>query len=215
MRGLLQGLARGRCRAGRARRCPGFPLAKALGNRHGKAVTAARPILVPTRRAAPRQKPLARIPKLGQQYTEKREQNAGNRNKRFRVRGQKWSAGRNASTCWAESTRKSFPKDYRHIGHSSFPPDAKRTLRRFPSGEVAQLLGVKDAYLRKLHLDGKGPSPEIRANGHRYYSPENIQELRKFLEAGTKTPGTYLPGRREGDHLQVITVINFKGGSPR
>ncbi|MBL3585676.1 plasmid partitioning protein RepA [Rhodovulum sulfidophilum] len=94
-----------------------------------------------------------------------------------------------------------------------FPPDAKRTLRRFTSGEVAQLLGVKDAYLRKLHLDGKGPSPEIRANGRRYYSPENIQELRKFLEAGTKTPGTYLPGRREGDHLQVITVINFKGGS--
>ena len=26
-------------------------------------------------------------------------------------------------------------------------------------------------------------------------------------------PGTYLPGRRAGDHLQVVTVINFKGGS--
>ncbi len=26
-------------------------------------------------------------------------------------------------------------------------------------------------------------------------------------------PGTYLPGRRAGDHLQVIAVINFKGGS--
>nr|HRO16390.1 plasmid partitioning protein RepA [Paracoccus sp. (in: a-proteobacteria)] len=32
-------------------------------------------------------------------------------------------------------------------------------------------------------------------------------------ERGAKTPGTYLPGRRAGDHLQVITVINFKGGS--
>ena len=29
-----------------------------------------------------------------------------------------------------------------------------------------------------------------------------------MLEAGTKTPGTYVPGRRAGDHLQVITVIN-------
>jgi len=94
-----------------------------------------------------------------------------------------------------------------------FPPDAQRTLRRFTSGEAAHLLGVKDAYLRKLHLDGKGPSPETRANGRRYYSPENIRELREFLEAGAKTPGTYLPGRRAGDHLQVITVINFKGGS--
>ena len=94
-----------------------------------------------------------------------------------------------------------------------FPPDAKKELRKFTSGEVADLLGVKDAYLRKLHLDGKGPSPEIRAGGRRYYSPDDIQALREFLEVGAKTPGTYLPGRRAGDHLQVITVINFKGGS--
>ncbi|MEO0359937.1 MAG: plasmid partitioning protein RepA, partial [Pseudomonadota bacterium] len=37
-----------------------------------------------------------------------------------------------------------------------FPPDAKKQLRKFTSGEAAELIGVKDAYLRKLHLDGKG-----------------------------------------------------------
>ncbi len=94
-----------------------------------------------------------------------------------------------------------------------FPPDAKRELRKFTSGEVADLLGVKDAYLRKLHLDGRGPEPEIRVGGRRYYSPQDIRDLREMLEKGAKTPGTYLPGRRPGDHLQVITVINFKGGS--
>lgn len=94
-----------------------------------------------------------------------------------------------------------------------FPPNAKRVLRKFTSGEVAELLGVKDAYLRKLDLDGRGPSPETRAGGRRYYSPSDIQALREMLEKGAKTPGTYLPGRREGDHLQVVTVINFKGGS--
>ncbi|WP_254446779.1 plasmid partitioning protein RepA [Ruegeria sp. HKCCD8929] len=94
-----------------------------------------------------------------------------------------------------------------------FPPDAKRSLRKFTSGEAAELLGVKDAYLRKLHLDGRGPSPETRAGGRRYYSPEDIQDLRELLEVGAKAPGTYLPGRRERDHMQVITVINFKGGS--
>lgn len=94
-----------------------------------------------------------------------------------------------------------------------FPPDARKELRRFTSGEAADLLGVKDAYLRKLHLDGKGPSPEIRSNGRRYYSPSDVQALRVLLESGAKSPGTYLPGRRDGDHLQVITVINFKGGS--
>jgi len=94
-----------------------------------------------------------------------------------------------------------------------FPPNASKVLRKFTSGEVADLIGVKDAYLRKLSLDGKGPSPEIRAGGRRYYSPQDILELRKYLEQGAKSPGTYLPGRREGDHLQVVTVINFKGGS--
>ena len=94
-----------------------------------------------------------------------------------------------------------------------FPPDARRELRRFTSGEVADLLGVKDAYLRKLDLEGKGPSPETRAGGRRYYTPADIQALRELLEKGAKSAGTYLPGRRAGDHLQVITVINFKGGS--
>ena len=94
-----------------------------------------------------------------------------------------------------------------------FPPNAQRSLRKFTSGEVADLLGVKDAYLRKLHLDGKGPEPEIRTGGRRYYSPEDIQSLRSYLESGAKVSGTYIPGRKDGDKLQVITVINFKGGS--
>lgn len=94
-----------------------------------------------------------------------------------------------------------------------FPPDSRKEMRKFTSGEAAGLLGVKDAYLRKLHLDGKGPSPEIRTGGRRYYTTADIQNLRELLEAGAKSPGTYLPGRRDGDHLQVITVINFKGGS--
>ncbi|MEM9138210.1 MAG: plasmid partitioning protein RepA [Pseudomonadota bacterium] len=94
-----------------------------------------------------------------------------------------------------------------------FTPDAQKTLRTFTSGEVAQLLGVTDAYLRQLDLEGRGPSPEVRAGGRRHYTPQDILSLRHLLEAGAKTPGTYLPGRQPGDHLQVIAVINFKGGS--
>lgn len=103
----------------------------------------------------------------------------------------------------------------RLMAHRSqlFPADARKELRRFTSGEVAGLLGVKDAYLRKLSLEGRGPQPETGAGGRRLYSSADIMDLRRLLEQGTKTPGTYLPGRRAGDHLQVITVINFKGGS--
>jgi chromosome partitioning protein len=97
--------------------------------------------------------------------------------------------------------------------HQLFPPHARKELRKFTSGEVAGLLGVKDAYLRKLHLEGRGPSPETGPGGRRLYSAEDIQALRVELEARAKTPGAYLPGRRAGDHLQVVTVINFKGGS--
>ena len=71
-----------------------------------------------------------------------------------------------------------------------FPPNAKRQLRKFTSGEVAELLGVKDAYLRKLDLEGRGPSPETRAGGRRYYTPSDIQDLRNLLEKGAKSPGT-------------------------
>ena len=96
-----------------------------------------------------------------------------------------------------------------------FPPLATKELRKFTSGEAADLLGVKDAYLRKLHLEGRGPSPETRAGGRRWYTAADIRALREMLELGAKAPGTYLPGRRAGDHLQVICVINFKGGSAK
>ncbi len=96
---------------------------------------------------------------------------------------------------------------------SLFPPDAEKAMRKFTSGEAAALLGVNDSYLRKLHLDGKGPSPELTRGNRRLYSARDIQELRYLLEKTARRPGDYLPGRREGDHLQVIGVMNFKGGS--
>lgn len=96
---------------------------------------------------------------------------------------------------------------------SLFPPDAAKTLRKFTSGEAAALLGVNDSYLRKLHLEGKGPSPSVSPGSRRLYSAEDLHELRVLLEKTARKPGDYLPGRREGDHLQVIGVMNFKGGS--
>ena len=96
---------------------------------------------------------------------------------------------------------------------SLFPPDASKTMRKFTSGEAAALLGVNDSYLRKLHLDGKGPSPEVTSGNRRQYSADDIQCLRVLLEKTARKPGDYLPGRRSGDHLQIIGVMNFKGGS--
>jgi chromosome partitioning protein len=102
-----------------------------------------------------------------------------------------------------------------------FPPNAQKQMRTFTSGEAAALLGVNDSYLRKLNLEGRGPSPALTPGNRRHYSAQDIQDLRVLLEKTARKPGDYLPGRRvpqdEGgtspDHLQVIGVMNFKGGS--
>ena len=82
---------------------------------------------------------------------------------------------------------------------SLFPPDAAKEMRKFTSGEAATLLGVGDSYLRKLHLDGRGPVPETTAGNRRLYSAADIQSLRSMLETTARRPGEYLPRRRDGD----------------
>jgi chromosome partitioning protein len=94
-----------------------------------------------------------------------------------------------------------------------FPPTAKKTVRRFTSSEVADLLGVDPGYLRRINLEGKGPQPEVTGGGRRLYTVEDLAALRAFLDEGAKGSRRYLPHRRAGEHLQVICVVNFKGGS--
>lgn len=94
-----------------------------------------------------------------------------------------------------------------------FPPTAKKTLRRFTSGEAASLIGVDPGYLRRLSLEGRGPQPDVSQAGRRSYSIEDIQALRVYLDESGKADRRYLPQRRGSDHLQVICVVNFKGGS--
>lgn len=94
-----------------------------------------------------------------------------------------------------------------------YPPDARKGLRKFQIAEVADLMGVTQSHLRQLHTDGKGPEVEVNA-GRRYYTARQMLELRDFLEANKKSDKRiYVPKRREGEPLQVLSVVNFKGGS--
>ena len=94
-----------------------------------------------------------------------------------------------------------------------FPPAAEKTLRAFQVGEAARLLGVKSGYLRNLSLDGKGPEPLASPGGRRSYTAAQIQELRAYLDQTGRAERGYVPRRRRTDHLQVMAVVNFKGGS--
>ncbi len=95
-----------------------------------------------------------------------------------------------------------------------FPPNAKKTLRSFSLSEVASYVGVSQSTLKKLHLEGKGPSPQTSSSGRRSYTAEQMLELRQYLDAhGRSESRMYVPHRRPDEKLQVIAVVNFKGGS--
>lgn len=96
----------------------------------------------------------------------------------------------------------------------TFPPDAEKTLRQFSMAEAAYFLGVSASNLKKLHLEGRGVQPFIHANGRRSYSAEQILELRHYLDQnGRAEAKKYVPHRRGAEKLQILAVVNFKGGS--
>lgn len=100
------------------------------------------------------------------------------------------------------------------LRQEKFPPDAKKTLRRFAMPEVAHYLGVSPNNLKRLHLEGKGPIPLIAAGGRRYYTADQMSELRNYLDKnGRSDSKKYVPQRKGHEKLQVIAVVNFKGGS--
>jgi chromosome partitioning protein len=100
------------------------------------------------------------------------------------------------------------------LRQEKFPPDAKKKLRKFSMAEVAHYLGVSPNNLKRLHLENKGPAPEVAAGGRRSYTAEQMVELRQYLDRnGRSDARMYVPRRRDGEKLQVIAVVNFKGGS--
>ncbi|MCT7377992.1 plasmid partitioning protein RepA [Chelativorans salis] len=101
-----------------------------------------------------------------------------------------------------------------------FPPSSQKSLRTFSSGEAAKLVGVSDGYLRQLSIAGDGPQPDTGPGGRRFYSLADINALRRYLAEQARAKGhlskarSYVKWRDlETEHLQVIAVTNFKGGS--
>ena len=95
---------------------------------------------------------------------------------------------------------------------NTFSPHTEKSMRHFSPAETARLIGIGEAYLRQIAAE----RPELdaaQASGRRSYSVEDMDEIRKFLDQGARGTRRYLPHRRDGEELQVIAVMNFKGGS--
>ncbi len=97
-----------------------------------------------------------------------------------------------------------------------YPPHAEKQLRRFLTNEVSTLTSIPESTLRTMSIEGKGPAPARLDNNHRAYTLDQVNELRRFF--ATQRPAEaarYLPTRRNGEHLQIVSVNNFKGGSAK
>nr|WP_278116271.1 plasmid partitioning protein RepA [Mesorhizobium sp. WSM4875]WIE94717.1 plasmid partitioning protein RepA [Mesorhizobium sp. WSM4875] len=95
-----------------------------------------------------------------------------------------------------------------------YPPNAQKGLRSFQLAEVAHYIGVTSGYLKNLSLDGKGPLPTVTPSGRRSYTAQQMLDMRRYLDKHGR--GTsYVPHRKNAEHLQVLAVVNFKGGSAK
>jgi chromosome partitioning protein len=95
-----------------------------------------------------------------------------------------------------------------------FPPHAEKTIRLFQPSEAAKLVGLKEVHLRNIANE---LSDELEASpsstGRRSYSVLDMHTMRKHLDKTGRGNRRYLPHRKNGEELQVISVMNFKGGS--
>src|SRR5471032_2724754 len=77
-----------------------------------------------------------------------------------------------------------------------YPPNAIKSLRLFSLAEVAYFLGVTQSNVKKLHLEGKGPSPVTSVSGRRTYTAEQMLEIRRYLDRhGRADFKQYVPHR--------------------
>ena len=110
----------------------------------------------------------------------------------------------------AESLADGLDRQFRLVNS----PDSKKKLRKFGSGEVATFLGVSTQMLRTAAAKSGLQTVEVRG-GKNFYSADEMLEIRHFLETRAKRKGRYVPGRRDGDRLQIVSVENYKGGASK
>jgi len=107
-------------------------------------------------------------------------------------------------------------KQLQDLRERMYPPQAEKSLRRFMTPEVSKLTSISESSLRTLSFEGKGLSPDRLENNHRAYTLDQINELRRyFAEKNPNDAVDYLPHRQTNEHLQILAVANFKGGSAK
>ena len=102
-----------------------------------------------------------------------------------------------------------------HHMRNSFQPDSRKALRKLHPAEVSELTGISMSNLRTRHQEGDFPDVETDSRGRRLYTAQEIDQIRHVMAKTGRNGEAYLPGRRDNDALQIISIVNFKGGSSK
>ena len=99
------------------------------------------------------------------------------------------------------------------IRQQTYSPEMEKTLRRFSSWELGELIfKVNQSTLRgRLAADPSLPTGFVEDDGRqRWYSLEEINEIRRRIRINRKS---LMPPRPEGRRAVRAAVANFKGGA--
>lgn len=99
------------------------------------------------------------------------------------------------------------------IRRQTFSPSNEKTLRRFSSWEVAELIFRmnQSTFRGKLAAEPNLPGGEVEEDGRqRWFSLEEINELRRRIKVNRKS---LMPPRPEGKRAIRAAIANFKGGA--
>lgn len=100
-----------------------------------------------------------------------------------------------------------------YIRQQTYSPQNEKTLRRFSSWELAELIfGLNPSTLRgKLAADPSLPQGLVEEEGRqRWYTLEEINELRRKLRVRNRA---LMPERPQGKRAIRAAIANFKGGA--
>ncbi len=99
------------------------------------------------------------------------------------------------------------------IRKQTYSPELEKTLRRFSSWEVSELIfQVNQSTFRgRLAADPSLPAGEVEEDGRqRWFSLDEINELRRRMKINRKT---LLPPRPQNKRAIRAAIANFKGGA--
>ena len=104
-------------------------------------------------------------------------------------------------------------KMQQHIRRQTFSPENEKTLRRFSSWEVSELIfRINQSTFRgRLAQDPDLPGGEVEEDGRqRWFSLTEINELRRKMKINRHS---LMPKRPAGKRAIRIAISNFKGGA--